>query len=336
MVASFFYSLWNRGLRERLLLVGPARAGPNSPVDLIPEPLLRSGPALGPRFEGDEMALRLEIVSPKGPRGPARLAGRIGEQEIAVATGFVPHKGFSEERTAGPLRRGRLIESAWTVTTGDLLGFFTNRPRRFRATLPLVLPVFTSFGSDPRVDELEATLAAPRAGAGTELFGVREYRPGDTLRRIHWRSSARRGELVVREYEPPGVRTLGILCDPNPPSIEAADQVARIAASEAWYCLRGGGRVVMWEPGCEPTPPSESRSLWAALEWLALYPNKGEATDLPAVSDVVVVTASAAPVLIEALEEAKVRGRSARAWAVGDVELVVDVPVQRAGLAWPL
>jgi uncharacterized protein (DUF58 family) len=82
--------------------------------------------------------------------------------------------------------------------------------------------------------ELEASVTAPRSGSGNELFGVREYRPGDPLRRIHWRSSARHGELIVREYEPPGVQTVGILCDPDPPSREAADQVARLAASEAW------------------------------------------------------------------------------------------------------
>src|SRR5205823_4067005 len=81
---------------------------------------------------------------------------------------------------------------------------------------------------------LVASLAAPRAGAGSELFGVREYRRGDSLRRIHWRSSARRGELVAREYEPPGLHLLGLFLDPRPASRQAADQVARLAASEAW------------------------------------------------------------------------------------------------------
>ena len=50
----------------------------------------------------------------------------------------------------------------------------------------------------------------------------REYRPGDPLRRIHWRSSARHGELIVREFEPPGVQTLGIFCDPSPSTPEVA------------------------------------------------------------------------------------------------------------------
>lgn len=141
---------------------------------------------------------------------------------------------------------------------------------------------------------------------------------------------------MVREFEPPGVQTLGILCDPNPPSREAADQVARIAASEAWDCLRGGGRVVLWAPGCEPTGAAESRSLWGLLEWLARYPDSTTPCDSPQMTDAVVVTASQSQELVDALEEVRLRGGFARAWAVGDVELVVDAPVQRAGLTWPL
>ena len=287
-------------------------------------------------FEGDEASVVLRIAGARGTRGPALLTGQISGTPVTAASGLIPPGGWRETKTVGGLRRGPLFGRGWRLESGDLLGLFANPSSRLKSERRVVMPVFASLVAIPPVRELEASLAAPRAGSGTEIFGVREYRPGDALRRIHWRSSARRGELMVREFEPPGVVTLGILCDPEPPSPEAADQVARIAASEAWDCLRGGGRVVLWAPGCEATGAAESRSLWALLEWLARYPDRSTAGDMPPVTDVVLVTASPSSELVDALEEVRARGGSARAWAVGDVELVVDAPVQRAGLTWPI
>jgi len=40
-----------------------------------------------------------------------------------------------------------------------------------------------------------------RPGHGDEIHGLREQRPGDDVRSIHWRTSARRGQLMVREHE---------------------------------------------------------------------------------------------------------------------------------------
>ena len=37
-------------------------------------------------------------------------------------------------------------------------------------------------------------------GDGDDFYGVREYAPGDELRRVHWRTSARTGTLAVAEY----------------------------------------------------------------------------------------------------------------------------------------
>src|SRR5207237_8367745 len=37
--------------------------------------------------------------------------------------------------------------------------------------------------------------------SGLEFYGMREYQPGDDLRRIVWRASARTGKIMVREAE---------------------------------------------------------------------------------------------------------------------------------------
>lgn len=49
-----------------------------------------------------------------------------------------------------------------------------------------------------------------------EFSGVREYREGDNLRRIHWRRTARTGQLVVQERAPLTLSQLVLLVDPWP------------------------------------------------------------------------------------------------------------------------
>lgn len=267
------------------------------------------------------------------------MSGIICGTELSVATGRVPASGWSAVKPVGPVSRGPLGAEDWTLEAGDPLGFFKARNREADAEVALVLPLFTSLTNEPRVRDLEASLAAPRAGAGTELFGVREYRRGDPLRRIHWRSSARHGELVVREYEPPGVQTLGIFCSAAPASREIADQIARIAASEAWDCIRTGGRVVVWAPRLEPTRPAEALSLWPILEWLARYPAGTRSDDdaAPRVSDAVAVVGGADPELEDVMQIVRSGGGTVHAWVVGDgAGFDVEAPVQSVGTRWPL
>ena len=256
---------------------------------------------------------------------------------ISAGTGIVPRGGWMRRHSLDGMRRGPVDASSWVVGSGDPLGFFGGAVESPDVEVALVLPRFTSLSRRRPARELEAAVAAPRAGSGGELFGVREYRPGDSLRRIHWRSSARHGELVVREFEPPGLQSVGIYCDGAPPSREAADQVARIAASEAWDCIRKGGRAFLWAPGTEPTGHPEARDIWALLEWLARYPtDSGADEDPPRSAEVVVVAAGPAPAVVEAAGEAAERGAGVRAWVVGDGPLELDCEIERVGLTWPL
>jgi uncharacterized protein (DUF58 family) len=347
-LVSFVYALWNRtGLRTHLRARG-AHAALDSPAGELPAHLLREATLPGPIFEGDDLELEVGLDTTGAPRGPARFVGVVGSQQIGVATGLVPRSGWRRAVNLEGVSRGPVGARDWVLESSDLAGMFRSRRRSPDAEVALVLPRFAALDRRPQTRELEASVAAPRAGSGTELFGVREYRPGDSLRRIHWRSSARHGELVVREYEPPGVQTLGIFCDPNPAGPEVADQVARIAASEAWDCIRNGGRVMLWGPGLAPSATREARSFWAALEWLARYPmqaSHGEDADPPRVSQAVAVTGSAQPQVLEALEMVRRRGGMVRAWVVGDsdagraqgaFEPFIDGPVKHVGTSWPL
>ena len=181
-----------------------------------------------------------------------------------------------------------------------------------------MLPKFASLAAHRRSREVEASVPVQRAGSGNELFGIREFRHGDSLRRIHWRSSARHGSLVVREYEPPGAQTISIVIDPHPGPADTADQLARIAASEAWDCIREGGHVLL--PG-----EAATTDIWEVLQWLARYP-AGSVSPVQRVANTVVVTA----------DPGQLRPDAIRNWLVGDARVRTDVDFERVGTAWPL
>lgn len=52
-----------------------------------------------------------------------------------------------------------------------------------------------------------------RAGLGQEFYGIRPYRPGDEIRFIHWKGTAARGRLMIREFEANTVDQVAILLD---------------------------------------------------------------------------------------------------------------------------
>jgi uncharacterized protein (DUF58 family) len=334
LAVCFAYALWNRaGLRLSLAIRSELPAD-GSPIEELPESLLRGGPVTGAVFEGDGLVLEVGLGSSGSARGPAWVAGAVAGKQVYAGTGLVPARGWRRDKILRELRRGVIGASGWMVGSSDPLGFFRSLRPCPDVEVTLVLPRFATLAGRRQPREPEAGATVQRAGAGNELFGIREYRPGDSRRRIHWRSSARHGELIVRDYEPPGQRMLALFLDPSPPSDAVADQIARIAASEAWDCIREGGRVSIWAPGREPS--HASRDLWSQLEWLARYPqapSSGLAAAAPQRADeVVVVTAGVDRELLETAE----RSRNRRGWVVGNAEVDADIPFERVGTGWPL
>ena len=331
VVVSFVYAAWNEGFSLDATLAGIRRAS-GFDADRLAEEVVQEAP-----FELDRLRIKIIIGNTRGTRGPARAYGKVGVTSMSVAAGVVPRSGgHTEQPLLQPSSRGPVEMRDWSLESGDPLGLFKETHRGKDGEVALVLPRFISLRAQPLVRELEASVTAPRAGHGSEVFGVRPYQPGDPLRRIHWRTTARRGELIVREFEPPGVQNLGVFLDPDPPEQAAADQVARLAASEAWDCLRAGGRVTLWAPGCEPSRPDEERNLLALLQWLARYPKRSaEAGPPPLVGAAVAITTKSDRRLLDAIEDVQTHGGPVRAWVVGEATLESDVEVERAGLGWP-
>lgn len=114
-----------------------------------------------------------------------------------------------------------------------------------------------------------AESADPVPGAGIDITGTREWRPGDSSGSVHWRSSARRGTLVVRERGAAATRqvTVVMAC-----SSSAADweDVLTLAAGACLAAQRAGHQLTLlvWTGGSLAAPPVDSAQ--GLLDWWAL------------------------------------------------------------------
>ncbi|GAB4483683.1 MAG: DUF58 domain-containing protein [Anaerolineales bacterium] len=101
-------------------------------------------------------------------------------------------------------RRGAYPLGPTRLRSGDTFGLFSVQ-RNFPAAdsllvLPLILPV-ADFPSPAGLLPGGRMLHQKAAEITPHASGLREYAAGDPLKRIHWPSTARRGKLMVKEFE---------------------------------------------------------------------------------------------------------------------------------------
>ena len=87
----------------------------------------------------------------------------------------------------------------------------------------------------------------PRPGGGPgEDYDLREYRPGDLLRSVHWKLSSKRDELVVRETLEPRRSTLLLTLDHFGPPQELDAALDRLQALSRLLLEKETPHVVQW------------------------------------------------------------------------------------------
>ncbi|GIV07568.1 MAG: hypothetical protein KatS3mg017_0770 [Fimbriimonadales bacterium] len=115
-----------------------------------------------------------------------------------------PFSGVARYRLTA-LRRGRRHLGPVQMTLSDPFGLFVNRLQLLEQTPLLVLPRPVALAQwrweGGGRGRMLASSIHGRRGEGTDWHGVRPYTPGDPLRRIHWRATARYGAWHVKEFE---------------------------------------------------------------------------------------------------------------------------------------
>lgn len=243
-------------------------------------------------------------------------------------------------------RRGGYRLGPTRLTSGDPFGLFRTE-RVFPAEYSLVVL--------PMIYEINSFLSPPGLLPGGQVIrrkalditphasGVREYVPGDPMKRIHWPTTARRGQLIVKEFEQdphaevwlfldaqravhaekhtetPESYTAGWLLERRPkfelpPS--TFEYATSITASLAHYYLRQPRAVglVTATPQFRVIPAERSeRQEGKILETLAFIEAEGElsiaglaaaqAGQLPQGSSAILVTPTVYPELVSAVDD---------------------------------
>jgi uncharacterized protein (DUF58 family) len=134
-------------------------------------------------------------------------------------------------------RRGILRFGKLTVRTSFPFGLFV-KERDLTVPATLIVwprsdrPVREPVRAGERVRRIGTTTTGVAVGRG-EYRSLRGYQPGDDPRDVHWRSTARTGVPVVREYERDATDTLWICLDLRAENSDAAEAAVEIAAALA-------------------------------------------------------------------------------------------------------
>ena len=195
-----------------LLLTAASVGGVLLPASVVPQrrisPLRvsrngRCTAVLRIRSTGRRFAVSLDADERIGTRRVPILVPRLAPGKAVEAEYEIPtrRRGVVE---VGPLRLRRVGVAGLAVAEGVVGGTVPVH------VLPRVLPVRGlppgvrrgHVGADERVER-----------GGTDLMALREYIPGDDLRRVHWATSARTGTLMVREDADPARPYLTVLLD---------------------------------------------------------------------------------------------------------------------------
>jgi uncharacterized protein (DUF58 family) len=169
-----------------------------------------------------------------------------------LVRGIGGHESLSVSYALTPRKRGVYRVGPAATTAYDALGLFRFAHPAAEAHELIVYP----YGADLHTLETAGVISfygsvssRSRIGDALEFHAIREYLPGDELRRIHWKSTARTGKFTVMEFEQNVAGTLTIALDlaegwefgeGKQTTLESA---VRLAAALAKCALASGGAV---------------------------------------------------------------------------------------------
>lgn len=185
-----------------------------------------------------------------------RLTGEITEHPVAVS--LPPFGSKKVSLSIGSRHCGQILLTTGRARAADLFGLIsfptTLRGRALTTVLPTTFPLRLHTGFLNLALEESEEYDPHRAGEDvSELYQIRDYHEGDSLRQVHWKLTSKYNNLMIREPGRPIKRSLLLLFDlrrpsgtaPHPSCFDAAAEVA-VSLSQA-LLDEGIVHTVAWE-----------------------------------------------------------------------------------------
>jgi len=157
---------------------------------------------------GEEARVDLSVVNRGARRTPILAVADVFGDGARAARFVLPPLPAGERALAAyrvpTNRRGRFAVGPLMAIVTDPFGLVRRRSRVLESDELLVRPRVHSISAPPLGGGRSSTRpgdARSLVGDGDEFLALREYEVGDDLRQVHWRSTARLDQLMIRQNE---------------------------------------------------------------------------------------------------------------------------------------
>ncbi|MDR2932970.1 MAG: DUF58 domain-containing protein [Oscillospiraceae bacterium] len=194
---------------------------------------------------------------------------RLNYRNAALVTYGGNETSVMALRPRGAVKRSRMVRFPYrgyydigveSISVTDFLGLFTVTIPVTATTPVCVYPLYDDSLDVPiQPDAADGAARSDFSGdAYTDIADVRQYMPSDTLRNIHWKLSAKRGELIVKDYEARERSRAVVLLDTMRLPLNGReralfeDRMVSRAASVIYFCSRNNlPAALIWGEGPE-------------------------------------------------------------------------------------
>ncbi len=181
------------------------------------------------------------LVRPGLPEEAAPL-DEFGGVPVAYVPFLMPGRDIQVGYEVLALKRGNYTLGPLSLRGTDPVGLFERIVQSNRFVEVTVLPaLFESpaiqFGAGPMA-ATRTSYAPALSNDSSEVYGVRQYSPGDSLRFVHWRATARTGKMSVLQFERPVSDDLALVFD-----LGAGRDYGEGRESSLEYAIKIGGSI---------------------------------------------------------------------------------------------